>query len=164
MISKNDITDQFLSYINKLKHRHDLKIVDTHVHPFDVMGIVHYENDRCPPENDYTDDYLRPTLMEKLESGKAANALVKIAHRLFPRAVISEIESLYGKRKGNRVLDEMECALVDSAVLVPVEPWVPLLNPQALFPEKYVSPGVHRHPFIRPACNRKTINSICYRI
>jgi len=37
-----NIKQEFLVYLQKLKKENDLKIVDTHVHHFGVIGEAHY--------------------------------------------------------------------------------------------------------------------------
>jgi len=121
-------------------HRFGLNIVDTHVHPFDVMGIVHPEDYPCPGKRKSlvpkaVHEHLKPTLVERMEAGRLVNALVNITSRLFPWVVVSEIRSMYGATGEQRLLDEMECARVDSAVLAPVEPWVSSVHIKRHFPD-----------------------------
>lgn len=120
----------FLEDIKKLKDEKGLKIVDMHVHPFDVMGVAHCD--------DYVDNngklvykkikiknknYFKPGLSEVLRFNNLSFFLSRKFFKIFPNFVAGEIKSLYGELGNKRAIKEMEASLVDNVVFLPVEPW-----------------------------------------
>lgn len=115
--------NEIISYITRLKKEFELKIIDIHVHPLDVMGILHpdeYSKDKEILKR----SYLNPSSMEKMKFGKLSNILSGLAYKYFPRAVIDEIKAAYNNPFEKRILGEMEKSLVDQIVLLPIAPWV----------------------------------------
>ena len=111
-----------LSKITELKKNTGLKIIDTHIHPLDVMGVVHYKN----VKNEYTKaDYLTPGILEKFNYDRVAKIGSKLFFDFFPEGINDIIKNNYTKVTERRILDEMDSALVDSAIMLPIAPWLP---------------------------------------
>jgi predicted TIM-barrel fold metal-dependent hydrolase len=121
----------FLDYIKKLKQDNNLKIVDVHVHPFDVMGLVHYHNYKEGGEGKlfYKNkkkekvNYLKPGFSESLKFNNLSFFLSRQVFKLSPKFIANEIEDMYGEMGNKRAIDEMDASLVDEIVFLPVEPW-----------------------------------------
>lgn len=113
----------FFNYLLDLKKSHGLKIIDTHIHPLDVMGVVHFIDYKKEGDIREAANYFKPGLMEKLKFGRLANFLSNNLFNLFTRTVVKEIKSLYNNAGERRVLEEMEGALADKVVFLSVEPW-----------------------------------------
>lgn len=111
-----------LSEISELKKNTGLRIIDTHVHPLDVMGAVHYTNIK----NEYSkQDYSTPGILEKFNYGKTAQIGSKLFCKLMPRGANKIIKINYGKVSDRKIIEEMDFSLIDSAVMLPVAPWLP---------------------------------------
>lgn len=121
-----NIPKEFLIYIKGLKDNHKLKIIDTHVHPFDVMGIIHqdYYTNSFVIYNNKENNYYAPFLMEWMKFNKLANILSDAAFNFLPNIVGNKIKSIYNNISKARILDEIEKSLVDKIVLLPVAPWL----------------------------------------
>ena len=116
----NIVLDKIFDHISDLKSQ-GLKVVDSHVHPYDVMGIVHYNH----VSNKYVDrDYARPGILESLGYGKFAKVGQRLFFNLFPGEVEKIIKTTYQNVNEKSSLMEMQGSLVDKAVLLPVEPWL----------------------------------------
>ncbi|MBN1654978.1 MAG: amidohydrolase family protein [Deltaproteobacteria bacterium] len=112
-----------LSEIKEIKIATGLKIIDTHVHPLDVMGVIHFaEVDNALVQA----DCLSPGILERLNYGTVAKLLSKLAESLFPSQVNAVIRSSCERVNEASILNEMDTALVDDAVLLPIEPWLSL--------------------------------------
>ena len=100
----------------------NLKIVDTHVHPLDVMGVVHHgeTKHRCPET-----DYLSPGPLEIFNYSKIEKLGSRIYFKLFPGSVAKIITRTYCEVNEERIMEEMEASLVDQSVLLSLDPWVP---------------------------------------
>lgn len=116
-----DYVKRVLEEVAAIKSRYNLKIVDSHVHPYDVMGAIHSESvhDGCVDT-----DYLAPGLLEQFKYSKLEKALSKIVFKFSPRMVDRMIKATYGEVNEDRVIHEMNASLVDTAVLLPVAPWL----------------------------------------
>lgn len=113
----------FLEKIKELKKNTQLEIVDTHIHPQDVMGVVHYSEYENAKNIASRIDYDKPGLMETLHFGRAANFLSNNLFNLFKKTVAKEIRVMFSDSDQERLLSEMDFALIDRAVFLPVEPW-----------------------------------------
>ena len=107
--------------LQKLKQSSSLVIYDSHMHPYDVMGIVNPNKNvsKIKPAN-----YGKVSLAELLKLGKIVNLILEVIFRLSPVIVESSIKSMYATSGVSSVLEEMDYAGIDMGVLVPVEPWV----------------------------------------
>ncbi|KKQ55791.1 MAG: hypothetical protein US74_C0023G0017 [Parcubacteria group bacterium GW2011_GWA2_38_13] len=108
-----------IDIIRSLKDKEGLKIYDSHVHPFDVMGAM-------SPEIRLNDNNfeLRPTLIDKLKFNRTANILMRSASIVAPRFIENSVKEIYKKCSPEILLNEMDNSYVDVATLVPVCPWV----------------------------------------
>jgi predicted TIM-barrel fold metal-dependent hydrolase len=120
MVSKREVIKIF-SEIKHLKESNGLRIYDTHVHPYDVMGAVHPKNTH-PGCRDI--DYLKPGILEYFQYGKTEKVLSRLFFKLFPEKVDQMIKTTYQTVDENRLFHEMAASMVDASVLLPVAPWV----------------------------------------
>lgn len=120
-------------FIERLKKSYGLEIIDCHVHPFDVMGVVH--NTDYISENglllykgknnyEYKKQFNIPTLSEKFHHNNFSQVLIKSLFKIYPSAVANSIKDSYAVSGKKRLLDEMQAAGIDKCVLIPIEPFV----------------------------------------
>lgn len=131
-----DIKPQFLDYIQNLKKTRDLKIIDSHIHPFDVMGIIHNSSQEKTKNNKDNTGVFKPGIMEKMRFSALANFLSRASFKFLPKIVIDEVKSAYNNPQEKRILIEMEQALVDEIVLLPIEPWAKTEEVKNIFNNK----------------------------
>lgn len=110
----------FIEYLKELKERNDLKIVDTHIHPLDVMGIVHYTETL---EEEYPQFVFKLGLLGKMNFNRVSNYISKKAFVHLQSIVKEEIEKTYKKLGSKKIIKEMDEAQIDNIVLLPIEPW-----------------------------------------
>jgi len=108
--------------IQNLKKDFGLEIIDTHIHPTDVMGVVHFDEivDECRHEN-----YSKPGILERFKYGPIEKIGSRIFFKLFPSQVDKIIRNTYGSVNSQRIEEEMEVSLTDKAVLLSLDPWAP---------------------------------------
>ncbi|MEK7664751.1 MAG: amidohydrolase family protein [Patescibacteria group bacterium] len=110
-----------ISKIAEIKKNTGIKITDTHIHPLDVMGVVHYADIK----NEYVkNDYFDPGILEKLNYSNISKIGSRLFLKLFPEEVNNIIKETYIKITEKRILDEMDNALIDDSVMLPIEPWL----------------------------------------
>ena len=161
MITKKRLVRDFLPYVEKLKKEHGLKIVETHVHPFDVIGVVHYADyvEVRPGEFVYTKfagqkgAYDKSDLigwLSKFDYNKFAFSLFNLALQIIPGYESYDLEHAFSRTGVPRLLEEMDEALVDEIVMLPVEPWLPVEYVKKIFGNKRMkllgSIDIHRIP------------------
>ena len=123
-----------LDTVLHLKKDFNLEVIDTHLHPFDVMGVVpfseyeHIEDRnllRIKNENRNYDaeKILNPNILERFDYGSILLSIAKMYSVFFPDSFSKDIISLYGFTGNKRLFDEMDMSLVDKSVFLPVEPW-----------------------------------------
>lgn len=120
--------------INYLKEKEGLKIYDTHVHPFDVMGVMKVDEykqvnqERLIYGNDCSSRSAsvgsKQNLVDKLRYNSVVNALLRGFFLAAPSFVEREIRKSFLETGSFRLLDEMRSAQVDYAAVVPIAPWV----------------------------------------
>jgi predicted TIM-barrel fold metal-dependent hydrolase len=120
MVERNVI--QIINKVNELKKQLHFEIIDSHVHPYDVMGVVHYSE---TIQSSHINNYLRPGLLELFNYGRIEKLGSQIYFKFFQKSIFSTIQSIYKGIDSRRILDEMNVSLVDKTVLLPLEPWVP---------------------------------------
>ncbi len=109
-----------------------MQIYDSHVHPLDITGVVGPESysrsgnlliGLPDGKNDYSAfSYKKPTFQENLKYSRLSCLLTKFCYRVAPLAVKSSILNFYKFSGEKRLLDEMDYALIDKAVFLPVAP------------------------------------------
>src|SRR3989344_7365072 len=115
---------KFAEHFSKLKERFNFKVVDSHIHPCDVMGVVHFDDmhdNRLMPAGRA---YLNGGVLEKLGYGKLEKIGSRLAFSIAPKIINQIIKKTYTSPHSMSLLNRMDISLVDSAVLLPVEPWV----------------------------------------
>ena len=115
---------QILSEVKKFKEKTGIEIVDTHVHPGDVMGVVHYLETKFS-DNHLSKDYLESGILEKFNYSKFEKFGSRIVFKIFPGFVNKTIQQTYGAYNNTDLSNEMTISLVDKSVLLPIEPWLP---------------------------------------
>lgn len=128
------INPNFLSKIKQIKEDYKIKIIDSHVHPFDVMGMM--KDFPAEGGNSKKMDFLSGGMMEQMRFGSLANYLSKLSFKFLPKLVINEIKAAYNNPKEKRILDEMDDALADEIALLPVEPWAKTESVHRVFNNK----------------------------
>lgn len=113
---------EILNKVEACKKDFGFDIVDTHIHPYDVMGVVHYSDKFIKHESE---DYLSPGILEILNYGSLEKIGSKLYFDLFPKNILSMIKESYSGVNQDRILDEMKCSLVDKSVLLSLDPWTP---------------------------------------
>lgn len=113
--------DKFLEIIKRLKSEKGFKVYDTHVHPLDVMGIL--RNDEYKNQLNFSYGF-KPSIVEKWDFNTTANLLLRVVNFLLPSLVRKEIRKIYTSVNQERLLNEMNNALVDVSVLIPIAPYV----------------------------------------
>ena len=74
---------KILGKLQVLKKKTGIEIVDTHVHPGDVMGVVHYLETKFGNHH-LSMDYLEPGILEKFNYSKFEKFGSRIAFKIFP--------------------------------------------------------------------------------
>jgi len=111
--------------ISQLKRVHGFEIVDSHVHPLDVMGILDrdaYDFDKVINSFDHK-YYTSPTAIEIFRYGRVANLLSQQFCNFFPNKINNELANSFHGISEERLLKEMDIAGVDRCALIPIEPW-----------------------------------------
>lgn len=142
---KNEIPQKFIKMISHIlsMKKKGLIVIDTHVHPFDVMGVAHFEDynisssinelryKKCKNLNHGKEqkrgnecEYIKPGILEIFKYGKLANLISPLYFKVFSKSVEKSIELLYKVTGEQRLLKEMRLSCVDRSILLPVEPWV----------------------------------------
>ena len=111
-----------LTEVRKLKEKSSLTVVDSHIHPLDVMGVVHYSETRsnCPDQ-----DYLQSGILEKFNYNKIEKLGSRAYFKLYPRGIEKIIGKTYQHVNADRMIKEMETSLTDKGVLLSLDPWAP---------------------------------------
>ncbi|MFC1751568.1 amidohydrolase family protein [Patescibacteria group bacterium] len=127
--------DNLFSLIRKLKESDGLEIYDTHVHPYDVMGVVLYGDysinnkkelvyNQCSLNKFSKANAQKPTLQELLKYNSISTRIIKQLFHTTPSVVRSSIINSYTVTGEKQILSEMKSALVDKSVLLPLSPFV----------------------------------------
>ena len=154
MISRGKFPLPFLDeYLAKIKDRHKVEFVDTHVHPLDVMGILHIDDYTLLEDpgafsdlnvNDlrsrYKEVYEKPGLLEKLNYGRISSVFSQPYCQFFSHNVVREIEGIYKEVTQQRILDEV-------ALKIQLDPELDALKKNALLRahDDFVSEGGASH-------------------
>ncbi|MFC2163748.1 amidohydrolase family protein [Acidobacteriota bacterium] len=161
MVSKARLYKEFLPYISDLKCTYNFRIFETHVHPYDVIGVVHYADyvEVSPGEFVYKkfagqkgveDKADLIGWLSKFDYNKYAFSLFNLALQIIPGYENFDLEHAFSRTGVNRLLEEMDEALVDEIVLLPVEPWLPIDHVQKIFAHQRLkllgSVDIHRIP------------------
>ncbi len=120
-MTKNTVI-KILKKLSEFKKNSGLLFIDTHIHPLDVMGVVHHSETKhvC-----HDGDYLKPGILELVGYGKIEKLLSGLYFKLLPGSVSNIIHSTYDHVNADRIVREMEVSLMDQSVLLPLDPWVP---------------------------------------
>jgi predicted TIM-barrel fold metal-dependent hydrolase len=111
-----------LTEIRKFKTQTGIEIVDTHIHSYDVMGIVHYSD---IGGNKTHKDYLEPNLLEYFGYGRTAIVGTKIYCKFLPENVEKMIHLSYENVSSQEIENAMRESLIDKGVLLSLDPWTP---------------------------------------
>ncbi|MFA5830988.1 MAG: amidohydrolase family protein [Candidatus Paceibacterota bacterium] len=111
-----------LTEIRKFKAQTGIEIVDTHIHPYDVMGVVHYSD---ISGNKTHKDYLEPNLLEYFGYGQTAIVGTKAYCKFLPGNVEKMIYESYENVPPKEIENAMSESLVDKGVLLSLDPWAP---------------------------------------
>src|SRR3989344_448188 len=121
-----DSIKRVFNHLEALKRKGNLKIVDTHIHPYDVMGVQHGED--FPIRHDIAKDFsafsYHGGILEFFRYGKIVSLVSPPYYRFFHKSVWRIIQKTFYNASSLRILDEMRKAHIDRCVLVPIEPWL----------------------------------------
>jgi hypothetical protein len=83
---------EILKDVKRIKRGIGFDVVDSHIHPLDVMGVVHYDEiiGECRHE-----DYLKPGILELFDYSKVEKIGSRLYVQLFPKSVDSIIRHTY---------------------------------------------------------------------
>lgn len=160
-MNKKRLAKEFLPYVYQLKKNHDLKIVETHIHPFDVIGVVHYADYQEVSPGEYVhkkfvkkrsgwdrSDFIG--WLSKFDYNKYAFSFFNFALQAIPGYERFDLQHAFSRTGVKRLTEEMDEALVDEVVLLPVEPWLPTDVVQKAFPHQRLkllgSVDIHHTP------------------
>jgi len=147
MISRAILGAKVLPHLFYLKERYGLKIVESHVHPYEVMGVAHYLDYTEMDQGDFRyHEFSRKKMkkveprllrfLERMDFNRFFFKLFNAALRLFPGYLSHELKAAFERVGKSRIAEEMDRALIDEAVLLPVEPWVPTALVQSQFKDR----------------------------
>jgi hypothetical protein len=115
---KNRLSD-IINDFQENKLRIGFNVIDCHVHPFDVMGVVEEKISNNVDNIDYT----KPGISEILGYGYTCDVLTSICTKYFDRFSTNSISWTYRNSNVLRLKNEMSASCVDKSVLLPIEPW-----------------------------------------
>lgn len=127
-------SNYFLSILQKLVQQ-GLQVIDTHVHPLEVMNVLSKENYRQEGDNlwqlttnkqTYTatkNTYTQTDFIAGLKHNSWANKLTRFAFTCLPATVTKTIRNSYSYIGIERLVDEMETCLIQKNVLLAVAPF-----------------------------------------
>src|SRR3989338_287482 len=115
--------DLFINEFRKIKKSYNFDVVDVHVHPFDVMGVIHFSDHKTIDAQRFDKLDISPNALERLRFGPIVNLFAEIFCRLTPKQVNNEIKNSFTNVNTARIITEMDQSLVDHCFLVPIEPW-----------------------------------------
>jgi len=111
----NKLFEVFLS----IKEKYKLEIVDSHIHPLDVLGI--HKNNSVGEKKIY---HLKPSLLEYLEHGRLSLFFLKLLFQYQPSLIQETILKTYQRAGKKQLLYELNRAGIDKGILLPVLPYV----------------------------------------
>lgn len=114
-----------IQYIKKLKREKSFQIIDVHVHPLDVMGVIHPNDCKidCCNVISVGDDYYKKGVLEIFRYGEIINFFSPLYYKIAPQAVHQIIKKTFRRLGAKRLLEEMDTAGIDISILVPIMPW-----------------------------------------
>ena len=108
--------------IKRIKEKNNIQFIDTHIHPYDVMGAIHYSNIK----NEIKErNYFKGGILEKLKYNKLEKVGSRIFFKFFPKLTNKIIKKTYNYVNQETILKELDINIIDRGVLLPVEPWLP---------------------------------------
>lgn len=114
-----------INYIKKLKKEKSFQVIDVHVHPVDVMGVVHSSEYKvsCCGSTPAEKKFYSKGILEVFKYGKIINLFSPLYYKIIPQSVHQIIKETFRCFGTKRLLEEMDVAGVDVSVLVPIMPW-----------------------------------------
>lgn len=113
-----------LDAIRNLKEKEGLRIYDTHVHPYDVMGVLHYKKYHNADTKRNIDINDKFGILEFFKFGKIVNIVSPFYYKFFGGSVHNIIIKMFHERGVQNIVKEMKNSLIDSCTLLPIEPWL----------------------------------------
>ncbi len=113
---------EILKDIKKIKKELGFEIIDSHVHPYDVLGVA--DNKKEVKKSFKNEDFLKPSILEFLEYNKVERFILTLGFFITPKYVHSIIRKKYVGSNKERILKEMDISLIDKSSLLPIEPWI----------------------------------------
>ena len=100
--------------LKALKKKERFQVIDSHVHPFDVMGVIPASDQMTRVKIIGKCSSYEPSLSERLQFGKLANFLSYPYCKLFARDVNKMISRAFDGISVGRLVHEMKCAAIIS--------------------------------------------------
>jgi predicted TIM-barrel fold metal-dependent hydrolase len=125
---------KFISYLEHLKKKYNLKIVDAHVHPFDIMSINHIDDYIVAKENGELEmkksasnaKKFSKSTTKKIEAYRLGSPLklgFSLRSRFTPSKFINYLKAHGHNLSEEKLLDEMDKSFIDYIACLPVAPW-----------------------------------------
>ncbi len=128
---------KYFNYLLDLRNK-DFFVIDSHVHPLDVLGLAINQNvDKEGELNKYfISDLRKKSLAERLKYGSIYKIIVRALTRLSPSLIESYINQYYKDTSELHLRSQMRNSLVDKTTLVPLLPHVSTDELIHLYPNK----------------------------
>lgn len=111
--------DQLFAHFKSIKDRNGLIIYDTHIHPFEVLGVCNKGD-----FNSKIEVKSAPSLLEKLNFNPLALSTLDRLFHFAPWYIKKNIRDNFRTDNYKKLIKEMDDAIVDRGVVVPVAPFV----------------------------------------
>jgi hypothetical protein len=108
----------------ELKSTEDLRIIDSHVHPRDVLGVIDNQAALPPESNPHDPGRLKPGMVDRFYAGALERAVVDKLVGWFPGLFARAVEAAFQNSSLVSILARMDAALLDQIVLLPIDPWL----------------------------------------
>lgn len=108
-----------LTYFGDIKARNGIIIYDTHIHPFDVLGVCDKK-----PVNSIERAESEPSLLEKLNFNPLALSILDALFLGAPWYIKKNICTNFATDNYSKLIREMDNTNVDRGVIVPIAPFV----------------------------------------
>lgn len=109
--------DKLFDHFLELKAKDNLRVVDIHIHPLNVLGTSSIEKNNILYKKE-------PSLLERMEYNQFSLSILKAMFYIFPSYIRREVNKKFLNYNTETLENEMRIAGVDEGVLIPVEPFV----------------------------------------
>lgn len=113
--------DTLLTYFGDIKARNGITVYDTHMHPFEVLGVC---DNKLINSNSIAGKESAPSILEKLDFNPFALSVLDVLFRGAPWYIKQNICNNFTTDNYSKLIREMDNANVDWGVIIPVAPFV----------------------------------------